>query len=363
MSNTARNCLFTKHLWGDIELPNRIVMAPMTRCRALAGAVPNPMAATYYAQRASAGLIISEGSQVSPMGVGFMGTPGLHSEEQTEGWKPIVEAVHRAGGRIFAQLWHVGRVSHPDLLGGQVPIGPSAIASEGEVHTPNGKQAPVTPRALEIDEIPGVVEEFERAARNAKTAGFDGVEIHGANGYLLDQFLRDSANQRADRYGGSPQNRARFPLEVTEAVVGVWGPERVGYKCIPTVCFGGMADSNPRQTYEYFATELDHLKIGYLHIFEPVGGMFLPAVVGDRLAPMLREIFHGTVILNGGYTADSGAQAIESGAADLIAFGAPYVSNPDLVERFRRDAPLTPPDVSTFYVGGEKGYTDYPTLG
>ncbi len=354
--------LFSKYKLGDLELQNHMVMAPMTRCRALAGNVPGPLTVTYYVQRASAGLIITEGSQVSPQGVGYVRTPGIHSPEQVAGWKKVTEAVHDAGGKIFLQLWHVGRVSHPDFLGGELPVAPSALPLEGYVHTPLGKKKIETPRALELDEIPGIIEQFRKGAQNAKAAGFDGVEIHGANGYLLDQFLRDGSNRRTDKYGGSLENRVRLPLEVTEAVVSVWGADRVGYHISRHVSYYSMSDTNPRRTYSYFAEELNKIRLGYLQIVESVGG-WMGAVPKDvRLAPTIREIFEGTLILNGGYDAKSGNEAIEKGHADLISFGVLYLANPDLPERFRKNARLNSPDVATYYVGEEKGYIDYPKL-
>jgi N-ethylmaleimide reductase len=356
--------LFSKYKLGDLELQNRMVMAPMTRCRALAGNVPGPLTVTYYVQRASAGLIITEGSQVSPQGVGYVSTPGIHSPEQVDGWNKVTEAVHNVGGKIFLQLWHVGRVSHPDFLGGELPVAPSALPVEGYVHTPLGKKKIVTPRALELDEIPGIIEQFRKGAENAKAAGFDGVEIHGANGYLLDQFLMDGSNRRTDKYGGSLENRVRFPLEVTEAVVSVWGADRVGYHISPhlPVSYYSMSDTNPRRTFSYFAEELNKIRLGYLQIVEPVGGWTGAVPEDARLAPAIREIFEGTLILNGGYDAKSGNEAIEKGHDGLISFGVLFLANPDLPERFRKNAPLNSPDVATYYMGEEKGYIDYQKL-
>jgi N-ethylmaleimide reductase len=354
--------LFSPYQLGDLELTNRMVLSPMTRSRALADNVPNPLAATYYAQRASAGLLITEGTQVSPQGVGYIRTPGIHSPAQVAGWRKITGAVHRAGGRIFAQLWHVGRVSHPDFHDGALPIAPSALAVEGEAFTNSGKVKIMTPRALERHELPGIVEQFERAAENAKAAGFDGVELHGANGYLLDQFLRDGSNRRTDAYGGSVQNRARFPLEVTEAVIGVWGPERVGYKLSPHFAGYSMSDSNPVDTFSYFAGQLNRLRVGYLHVGEAIAGPMAAPAGTVRVTPLLREKFSGTLIANGGYDARSGNAVIARGEADLVAFGVPFLANPDLPERYLRNAPLNSPDPATFYAGEEKGYTDYPAL-
>ncbi len=352
--------LLTRYKLGDLELSNRMVMAPMTRCRAVSGNVPNPLAATYYSQRASAGLIITEGAQVSPQGVGYVRTPGIHSPLQVAGWKKVTDAVHKAGGKIFLQLWHVGRVSHPDFLGGELPVAPSALPVEGDVHTPRGKKKIETPRALELKELPGIIDQFRKGAGNAKEAGFDGVEIHGANGYLLDQFLRDGSNRRADKYGGNLQNRVRLPLEVTEAVVGIWGAERVGYRISPHFSSYSMSDTDPRETYSYFAKELNNIGIGYLHMVEPVGGRMGAIAPDARLAPAIREIFEGALILNGGYDARSGNEAIEKDNADLISFGVLFLANPDLPRRFRENAPLNSADISTFYAGEEKGYIDYP---
>ena len=354
--------LLSKYKFGDIELSNRMVMAPMTRCRAIDGNVPNPLTVTYYTQRASAGLIITEGSQVSPQGVGYVRTPGIHSPSQVAGWKKVSDPIHKAGGKIFLQLWHVGRMSHPDFLGGELPVAPSALPVEGEVHTPLGKKKFVIPRALETDEIPGIIEQFRKGAQNAKAAGFDGVEIHGANGYLLDQFTRDGSNRRTDKYGGSLQNRIRLPLEIIEAVVGVWGADGVGYRISPHFSSSSMSDSDPGRTFSTFAKELNKIKLGYLHMIEPIGGRMGITAPQARLAPTIRKIFHGTLILNGGYESRSGNEAIEKGEADLISFGALFLANPDLPLRFSKNAALNSADVSTFYMGEEKGYIDYPKL-
>lgn len=353
--------LFSQYELGSIKLSNRMVMAPMTRCRAVLGNVPNPLAITYYVQRSQAGLIITEGSQVSPQGVGYIRTPGIYSPEQVEGWREVTDAVHQAGGKIFLQLWHVGRVSHPDFLNGELPVAPSALPVESEVHTPLGKKKIETPRALELDEIPNVINQFRRGAENAKVAGFDGVELHGANGYLLDQFLRDGSNRRTDQYGGSLQNRARFPLEVTKAVTDVWGADRVGYRISPHFQRHSMSDSNPRETFSYFAKELSNLKLGYLHMIERVGEPVLVAPEA-RFASIIRKIFKGTFMLNGGYSAEKGNEAIRNGEADLVSYGSLFLANPDLPDRFKRNAPLNTPDVETFYAGEERGYIDYPAL-
>src|SRR5262245_51865338 len=358
----APNALFSPYRLGDLELANRLVMSPMTRSRAVDGNVPNPLAATYYAQRASAGLIITEATQVSRQGVGYIRTPGLHSAEQVAGWKTVVDAVHRAGGKIFAQLWHVGRVSHPDFHDGALPVAPSALPVEGEAFTSRGRTKLLTPRALATAELPGIVTQFRDAAENAKAAGFDGVELHGANGYLLDQFLRDGANHRTDAYGGNVQNRARFPLEVTDAVIGVWGPERVGYKLSPYFAGYSMSDSNPIATFSYIAGELNKRGLLYLHVGEAIAGPMAAPARTRRATPILRDIFGGTLIVNGGYDARSGQAAITRSEADLVAFGVPFLANPDLPERYRSNAVLNAPDPATFYAGEEKGYIDYPTL-
>ena len=353
--------LFSPYKLGKIELLNRMVMAPMTRCRAVEGNIPSPLAVTYYTQRARAGLIITEGSQVSPEGVGYVRTPGIYSPQQVMGWMRVTDAVHQSGSKIFLQLWHVGRVSHPDFQDGDKPVAPSALPVEGDIHTQFGRKKIETPRALELGEIPNIVNQFRSGAENAKAAGFDGVEIHGANGYLLDQFLRDGSNHRADQYGGSMQNRARLPLEVTKAVIHVFGPGKVGYRISPHFQRYSMSDSNPLETFSYFAEELNGLKLAYLHMVERVGEPMIVAPPA-RLAKAIRSIFKGTLILNGGYDALKGNDAIQNGVADLIAYGSLFLANPDLPERFRKRAPLNTPDITTFYVGEERGYIDYPSL-
>ena len=348
---------------GNLTLANRMVMAPMTRCRAIGANVPGPLTVTYYTQRASAGLIITEGSQVSPMGVGFVRTPGIYSTEQVEGWTGVTDAVHNAGGKIFLQLWHVGRVSHPDFLGGELPVAPSALPVNEEIHVPAGKKPIPLPRALEEREVRDIVRQFRAGALNAKKAGFDGVEIHGANGYLLDQFLRDGSNHRTDAYGGSLEKRARLPLEVAAAVIAIWGAGRVGYRISPHFHLHAMADSDPRATFPYLVRELGIRGIGYIHLIEAVGGR-LGAVPPDaRMAPLIRAKSFGALILNGGYDAGTADAAIEAGLADMVSFGAPFLANPDLPLRFARGAPLNTPDTATYYTGEEKGYTDYPALG
>ena len=356
--------LFSPVKLGRYELPNRIVMAPLTRNRAGAGNVPTPLNAEYYAQRASAGLIITEASQVSPQGMGNPQTPGIYSKEQVEGWHLVTDAVHERGGRIFLQLWHVGRISHPSLQpDGALPVAPSAIAPEGNAATYEGEQPFVTPRALETEEIPGIIEQYRQGAQNALAAGFDGVEIHSANGYLLDQFLHNGSNQRTDRYGGSIENRARLLMDVTEAVTNVWGADRVGVRLSPSSIFNSMYDSNPEALFSYVANALDRFGLAYLHTVEPRvdGNVRLDRASGFP-ASFFRPIFHGTIITAGGYDRDSGNAVLAAGDADLVAYGRLFIANPDLPQRFALNAPLNTPDRSTFYGGNERGYTDYPAF-
>jgi N-ethylmaleimide reductase len=360
--SAGEQSLLTPYSFGNLALKNRMVMAPMTRCRAVGANVPGPLSVTYYTQRASAGLIITEGSQVDPMGAGFVRTPGIYSREQVEGWTEVTQAVHDAGGNIFLQLWHVGRMSHPDLIGGEVPVAPSALPVNEEIHVPGGKKPVPVPRALEDWEIRNIVRQFRAGAVHAKKAGFDGVEIHGANGYLLDQFLRDGSNHRTDSYGGSLENRARLPLEVAAAAVNIWGAGRVGYRISPHFPLHAMSDSDPRATFAYLVRELEIRGIRYIHLVEAVGGRLGAVPQRERMAPLIRANFKGTLILNGGYDAAAANTAIKEGTADLISFGAPFLANPDLPRRFARGAPLNEPDTATYYAGEEKGYTDYPAL-
>ena len=353
--------LLTPLKLGPYELPNRLSMSAMTRCRAIAGSVPTPLAAVYYAQRASAGLIVTEATQVTSMGQGYPNTPGIYSDEQVKGWIKITDAVHQAGGRIFLQLWHVGRVSLPDYHGGKLPVAPSALPVSGHLHTPSFEQKDiVTPRALELSEIPGVVAQFKKGAENAMAAGFDGVEIHGANGYLLEQFTKSGSNHRADAYGGSLENRLRFPLEVVDAVVSVWGADRVGYRVSPYFDGYSMTDANPVETYIRLAEELDKRKLAYLCVKE---GPASPEEGETPLTPLLRKVFHQAYMVNQGFNAETGEAILEKGGADIVAYGTAFLANPDLPERFKQKAALNPMDPSTFYGGGEKGYTDYPKLG
>jgi N-ethylmaleimide reductase len=360
--NTQSIDVFSPYKLGPLQLPNRLVMAPMTRNRATPGGVPSPLAATYYMQRASAGLIVTEGSQITQQGQGYPGTPGVHSPAQIAGWKLVTDAVHSAGGRIFLQLWHVGRISHPSLQpGGAAPVAPSALQPAGQTMTAQGMQPFVMPRALETNEVAAVVEDFRRGAANAKRAGFDGVELHGANGYLVDQFLRDKTNRRTDRYGGSALNRARFLLEVTEALVGEWGGERIGVRLAPTNPFNDIADSNPAATFSVAVGELKRFELGYLHIVEPLPAD--PVAAGERPdIKFFRRIWPGTLMGNKGYDLARANAALRDGTVDLVSFAALFLANPDLPERFRRGAALNPPDRPTFYAGGAKGYTDYPAL-
>ena len=353
--------LFSPVRIGQLELPNRIVLAPMTRNRAVAGEVPNPLAVEYYAQRASAGLLITEATQVSPDAQGYPRTPGVHSDEQVAVWRHVTDAVHARGGRIFVQLWHTGRVSLPLNNAERLPpVGPSAIAATGKTITAQGMLPFETPRALEAAEIPVYVAKFAFAARRAIEAGFDGVEIHGANGYLIDQFLRDSANQRTDEYGGSAAKRARFLFEVTEAVVAAIGAERTAVRLSPRNPYNSMSDSNPAETFRVAAEGLNRYGLAYLHVLEALSGS--TETQEPRITPIMRAAFTGPLMLNSGYTYDLAGRAIVNGEGDLVSFGVPYLANPDLPERFAAGAPLNAPDMKTFYQGEEKGYTDYPVL-
>lgn len=347
---------------GPYTLENRAFMAPMTRGRATEAHVPTPRMATYYAQRATGGLLITEGTHVSPQAVGWYRAPGIWTDAMVEAWRPVPQAVHAAGGRIFLQLWHMGRVSHPDFLDGGQPVGPSAVAAKGDSHTPSGHKPYVTPRALEADELPGVAAEFAQAARNAIAAGFDGVEIHGANGYLIDQFIRDGSNRRTDAYGGSIEDRWRFPLEVAAAVAEAVGPQRTGIRVSPVNPYNDMSDTDPVATYGYGAARLQELGLVYVHVMEPLAGHMLHNPEAPAVLPAIREHFRGVVIANGGYGADTADAAISEGQADAVAFGTPFLANPDLVARFRASAELNRPDFKTLYAGDDSGYIDYPTL-
>jgi 2,4-dienoyl-CoA reductase-like NADH-dependent reductase (Old Yellow Enzyme family) len=339
---------------GDLQLANRIVMAPLTRCRADEGRVPNAMMAEYYVQRASAGLIISEATSVTPMGVGYPDTPGIWSAAQVRGWSNITKAVHAAGGKIVLQLWHVGRVSHPSYLNGEAPVAPSAVKPAGHVSLVRPLAEYPTPRALELEEIADIVDAYRNGAENAKAAGFDGVEIHGANGYLLDQFLQSKTNQRTDAYGGSVENRARLMLEVTDAVVEVWGAGRVGMHLAPRADAHDMGDDNLTETFSYVASELGKRGIAFICARE--------READDSIGPILKEAFGGAFIANEKFTKDSANAWLQSGKADAVAFGVPFIANPDLPARLAADAPLNTPVPETFYGKGPEGYLDYPTL-
>ena len=361
MHQDEKQPLLTPLSMGQLTLPNRVVMAPMTRNRAEnKDLVPVDIMATYYAQRASAGLLITEGSQVSAMGVGYMNTPGIHSESQVEGWRKVTRAVHEKGGRIFLQLWHVGRISHPDLLGGELPVAPSAIDPEVDVYTPHGLKKSVAPRALETQEVEEVVAQFAKGAENARRAGFDGVEIHGANGYLIEQFLRDKANKRTDRYGGSVENRSRFLFEIAEAVSKAIGRDRTGVRLSPANVWNIPADSDTKALYDFIIGRLSGTGLAYLHLREKASDVSSIPNMVENVTAYYRPRYKGILMTNTGFDRESGNRVIESGLSDLVAFGVPFISNPDLVERFAKKAPLAPADSSTFYMGGEKGYIDYP---
>jgi 2,4-dienoyl-CoA reductase-like NADH-dependent reductase (Old Yellow Enzyme family) len=339
---------------GDFYLPNRVVMAPLTRLRGTPDHIPTPVMAEYYRQRASAGLIISEGTPISPQGVGYAQVPGLWSQQQVEAWRPITAAVHEAGGRIFSQIWHVGRISDPVFLNGERPVAPSPIAATGHVSLVRPMKEFETPRELSTGEVKGVIEDFRRGAENAKAAGFDGVEMHGANGYLLDQFLQDGTNQRTDEYGGTLENRARLMLEVTDAVVSVWGTGRVGMHLAPRSDTHAISDSNPEATFGYVATELGRRGIAFIAAREYIGDR--------RLGPMLKKAFGGVYIANEKFTRESADEVIQRGEADAVAFGKLFIANPDLPVRFAKRALLNEPRPETFYSHGAEGYVDYPSL-
>jgi 2,4-dienoyl-CoA reductase-like NADH-dependent reductase (Old Yellow Enzyme family) len=353
MANNTPNLLDPIQV-GDLLLPNRVLMAPLTRLRGTVDHVPTPIMAEYYAQRASAGLIISEGTPVDPLGVGYEQVPGIWSKEQVEAWKPVTAAVHNAGGRIFAQIWHVGRISDPSFLNGQLPVAPSAIAATGHVSLIRPEKNFVIPRALETAEVREVVEAFRRAAQNAQLAGFDGVEIHGANGYLLDQFLQDGSNKRTDEYGGPIENRARLHLDVTDAAISVFGAGRVGMHLAPRSGVHGVSDSNLPATFTYLATELGKRKIAFIAAREHVGP--------DSLGPTLKKAFGGVYVANEALDQQSGQKLIDEGKADAVAYGKLFIANPDLAIRFAQGAPLNTPVPETFYGHTPEGYTDYPSL-
>ena len=355
------NPLFEPYDLGDIRLSNRIVMAPLTRSRAANGLVPGPHAPEYYSQRASAGLIITEATQISAQAQGYQDTPGLYTPAQIAGWRSVTDAVHEAGGKIFVQLWHVGRVSHVDLQPDHAaPVAPSAIAAETKTFVNNSFVPVSEPRALELDEIPGIITDFRNAAADAIAAGFDGVEIHGANGYLLDQFARDGSNHRTDAYGGSIENRARLMIEVATAVADEVGAGRTGIRISPVSPANGVSDSNPQPLFNHIVEQLDALNLAYLHVVE--GATDGPRDAAPFDFDALRQRFRNTYLANNGYDLDLATSAVAAGKADLVAFGRPFIANPDLVARLKTGAPLAQADQATFYGGGVAGYTDYPTL-
>jgi N-ethylmaleimide reductase len=364
MSTSTSAKLFSLVNLGPLTLAHRVVMAPLTRMRSdQPGDIPGDLMVEYYGQRASeGGLIITEATTVAITGRGYLGAPGIYTSEQVAGWKSVTDVVHAKGGKIFLQLWHVGRTSHVDMTNGALPVGASAIPYDGVAFTKNGWVPVTLNRALETAEIPGIVEEFRKGAERAKTAGFDGVEIHGGNGYLLDQFLQTGSNQRTDSYGGSAENRARFLLEVTEAVASVWGADRVGVRISPSTSFNGMSDSNPDETFGYVAKALNRFGLAYLHSIEPrIKGN---AAVEEGLEPVaagkLRKLFTGKILAAGGFEPDSAEEILEKGDADLVVFGRYFISNPDLPKRIKLGLPLIPYDRTTFYGGDAHGYTDYP---
>ena len=365
---SGKEIMFTPVSLGAIQLKNRLVMAPLTRMRAIAGHVPNPLAKTYYSQRASAGLIITEATQISPLGMGYPATPGIYTPEQTAGWKEIVEAVHAKGGAIVAQLWHVGRISHSSLHPEHgVPEAPSAIAPAGQTYGADWQlQDYETPKAMSVEDIARLLKEYELAAQNAKAAGFDGVEIHAANGYLLDQFLQDKTNQRQDQYGGSIENRLRILGEVIEAVAKVFPSDRIGIRLSPYGTFNDMGDSDPVALFTAAIQKLNGYNLAYVHMIEPrstsAGGGDQVLEDAPITSEMFRSAYQGKFMTAGGYDQAMGEKVLEDGLADAVAYGRLYISNPDLAERFQKNAPLNPYNRATFYGGQEAGYTDYPTL-
>ncbi|MBF8965679.1 alkene reductase [Pontibacter sp. FD36] len=349
----------------DLELNNRVIMAPMTRSRAAnEGNVANDLMATYYAQRASAGLIISEGTQISEQAVGYVNTPGIYSQEQVAGWKKVTDAVHAEGGKIFAQLWHVGRMSHPDFHNGEYPVAPSAINPNAQAYTPEGFKNTVTPRELTIPEIKQIVQDYKAAAKNAIDAGFDGVEIHASNGYLLHQFFNGTSNTRTDEYGSSKENRARILFEVIEAIQEVMPVERVGVRLNPSLhgIFGMTLDEETIPTFDYIIEKLNNYNLSYLHLSEPFNDVSAISHAEQQIAKRYRPIYKGNLIINAGFTQEKGNTVIEAGEADMVAFGVPFISNPDLPERFRQNEELQEADKNTFYSPGAEGYIDYPSL-
>ena len=346
-----------------LKLPNRVLLSPMTRTRATEDDVPTDLMRDYYVQRASAGLLITECTEVSDQAHGIIRAPGLHRPDQVEGWRKVTDAVHAAGGRIYCQIWHCGRVAHPDMRGGVAPVAPSPLPATGDFFLPSGRVEFPVPRELRIDELPAIVQSFADATANARKAGFDGVELHGANGYLQDQFLQDGSNRRADAYGGSVENRARLMLETVEAMFAAWEPARVGVRLSPSSALYGMHDSDPMETFSYVVRALDAMRVGYLHLCEPNAKMLESGKAKIvNVAATFRPMTSAPIIVNGGFDRAKGDAVIAAGTADLVSFGVPFIANPDLVERLRTGAALNKPDPATFYGVGPKGYTDYPAL-
>ncbi len=355
--------LFDSFDLRGLQLPNRVVMSPMTRTRATEDDVPTDLMGDYYAQRASAGLIITECTQVSEQAHGIIRAPGIHRPDQVAAWRRVVDRVHAAGGRIYCQIWHCGRVAHPDMRGGLAPVGPSPVAATGDFFLPSGRVEFPIPRELGIEELPGIIEDFAQATRNAREAGFDGVELHGANGYLQDQFLQDGSNQRTDAYGGPVANRARLMLETARAMIGAWSADRVGVRLSPSSVLYGMHDSDKLATFGHVVRELDKLRLGYLHLCEPNAKTLESGTVQiKQVAATFRPMTTVPVIVNGGFDRAKADAVLAGGDADLVSFGVPYIANPDLARRLHTGAPLNKPDPSTFYGVGPKGYTDYPAL-
>ncbi|SPU54809.1 N-ethylmaleimide reductase [Brevundimonas vesicularis] len=354
--------LFAPYDLHGLALPNRIAMSAMTRTRASETGVPTDLMRDYYVQRASAGLIVTECTQVSEQGHGIIRCPGIHTADQIAGWRKVTDAVHDAGGRIYVQLWHCGRVAHPEMRGGEPPVGPSPLPAEGDFFLPRGRVEFPTPRPLELEEIAPIVEDFAQATRNAREAGFDGVELHGANGYLQDQFLQDGSNHRSDAYGGGVANRARLMIETAEAMIAAWSAERVGIRLSPSSSLYGMKDSDPRETFGHLVSTLDALEIGYITLLEPNAKDAKKGVQIEHVVETLGPLTSRPLIVNTGFDKAKGNEAIASGFVNLVAYGVPYIANPDLVERFRADAALNKPDPETFYGEGPTGYTDYPAM-
>lgn len=354
--------LFDPVQLGELSLSNRIVMAPLTRGRAGDSRVPNDMMVEYYSQRAEAGLIVTEATAISRQGFGWAGAPGVYTDEMEQGWKRVTDAVHKRGGKIVLQLWHMGRLSHPVFLDGEPTVAPSAILPKGRTRDGSGQRPYEMPRALEVSELPGIIEDYVTAAKRALRAGFDGVEIHGANGYLLDQFIRHGSNQRNDEYGGSIENRLRFPLQVVEAVVAEAGAGRTAIRISPTNPNGGIADSDPVKTFTSLANALTGFNLAYVHVMEPSpeSGKGFPGV--PYVTPEIRKAYKGNLILNGGYELSSGNGAVDDGMAQAVAFGVPFIANPDLVRRLKMNASLNTPNPETFYTPGPEGYIDYPVM-